>query len=146
MVAGMLPYFDQLYSVELDRNLYEAATKRFRGQSKARFYLGDSAVVIQEILTSLKEPALFWLDAHYSGGITARGESDTPIDRELQAILTHGVRGHVILIDDARNFGADPAYPSIESLKVIIAAQPIRRDIYISEDIIRITPAIQVKG
>jgi hypothetical protein len=40
---------------------------------------GDSGNVITRVMQEVFQPVLFWLDAHYSGGITARGELDSPI-------------------------------------------------------------------
>jgi hypothetical protein len=47
---------------------------------------------------------LFWLDGHFCGGVSAHGDKGTPILEELNLILSHRVKEHVILIDDARLF------------------------------------------
>jgi hypothetical protein len=69
----------------------------------------------------LQEPALFWLDGHYSGVDTGKDELDTPVSAELEAILGSPVKGHVILIDDARCFPwvRKPAQITHEGLKEI---------------------------
>jgi hypothetical protein len=46
-------------------------------------------------------PALFWLDAHACGGVTARGKKITPILEELDGIVNENP--HVIVIDDLDN-------------------------------------------
>ena len=48
---------------------------------------GDSTHVLSAILGKISQPCLFWLDAHCSGGQTARGELETPIMWELSCIL-----------------------------------------------------------
>src|SRR5687768_9818802 len=63
--------FQVIYSIELDDALYQAAVARTRRQSNARILHGDSAEMLPVVLSGLTEPALFWLDAHYSGGETA---------------------------------------------------------------------------
>jgi hypothetical protein len=88
----------------------------------------------------LSQPALFWLDAHYSEGVTARGDKDTPIYEELHLILNAGDIGHVIIIDDARCFGTDPAYPSKEELVEFIRSKKSNVDIAVLDDSIIITP------
>jgi hypothetical protein len=53
----------------------------------------------------------FWLDGHYSGGITHQGPTDCPICAELEAIeknLSH-FAAVTVLIDDIRCF--DPSIP-----------------------------------
>lgn len=72
-------YFERVVTIELDLNLYRQATKRFRSNSKIDCVYGDSAWMLPEVLHSINQPALFWLDGHYSAGITARGVKDTPI-------------------------------------------------------------------
>jgi hypothetical protein len=93
-----------------------------------------------EILAKINQPALFWLDGHYSSGITARGQQDTPIILELQAILSAKDLGHAIVIDDARDFGSAPDYPSLADVRSMILSRWPDRDIRISNDSIQITP------
>ncbi len=101
MIDRVEDRFEKVYSIELDEGLYRRALKRFQGRGHIQLLHGDSAFEIKKVLTEINEPALFWLDAHGSGAITA---TSTPILNELKAIFTHSVKGHSILIDDARHF------------------------------------------
>src|SRR3990167_3220711 len=83
-----------------------------------RILPGKVKKVLREGLGRLQ--ILFWLDAHYSGTGTARGRKDTPIARELKAILTHRVRNHIIIIDDARLFNGQNSYPKLTWLRKLI--------------------------
>ena len=65
---------------------------------------------------------MYWLDGHYSAGITGTGESHCPLLKELESIFTLTTSPFVIAIDDARCFGNDPAYPTIDSLRELVAA------------------------
>ena len=56
------------------------------GGPHVTIFQGDSATVLPKLLATIQEPCLFWLDGHYSGGITALGKSITPILDELQTI------------------------------------------------------------
>ena len=127
-----------MISIELDQHLHDQAVELFGNLKNAEFLLGDSAEVLPKVLEDLHEPALFWLDGHFSGGITARDPSVTPILLELEHILKHPTKGHVILIDDARLFGSD-GYPKIEEVEEIVHAQG-PRTIEVKYDIIRISP------
>lgn len=113
--------FDRIVSVELSPELHAKAVRQTRHQHNAELLLGDSGEVLPGVLATLHQPALFWLDAHYSGGVTALGDRVSPISSELDVILGHAVRGHVVLVDDAREFhdSARSGYPGAE---VIAAA------------------------
>jgi len=63
---------------------------------------------------------LFWLDAHYSGGKTARGKIDTPIMKELEAIFKYSKYDHVLLIDDANLFNGKNDFPTLDKLREFI--------------------------
>src|SRR5580700_3594168 len=71
MLAFQLPRFKKLISIELSQQLYEAACARFASAPKVQLIQGDSGVKLAEAVKGLEEPALFWLDAHYSMGVTA---------------------------------------------------------------------------
>lgn len=140
MIEAMKEVFDRIYSIELSKDLYEKARMRFKGTHKIELIHGDSGTEIQRIVDNINQPTLFWLDGHYSGGETARGEKDTPIFDELRHILNASDRGHVIIVDDARCFGTDPAYPSIEELSGFIMSRKPTLEIAVQDDSIRITP------
>ncbi|MEN6582748.1 MAG: hypothetical protein ABFD54_09875 [Armatimonadota bacterium] len=140
MVEAMKGTFDRVISIELARSYYEDACERFKNEKNVELFCGDSAQLLGPIVSKLDQPALFWLDGHYSGGKTAKGENDTPILVELKHILDAPDFGHVIIIDDARAFGVDPAYPALDDLKAFVLS--LRENVHISveEDSIRIVP------
>lgn len=139
MVNATKRKFRRIHSIELDDQLYYRARKKFSGYKHISIHQGDSSRVLPMILTQIQEPCLFWLDAHYSGGITARGEHETPIVEELRCILSHPLAiNHVILIDDARNFVGANDYPTLKGLNEMVSAQCLSLRAYIENDIIRI--------
>lgn len=139
-VVAMKHAFRRLYTVELDAELALRAHRRFARDGRVTVYQGDSARVLPTILARLTEPALFWLDAHYSGPGTARGSPDRPITQELDAILAHPVRGHVVLIDDTRCFGVLPDYPTLADLEAFVRARDQAPAFEVRDDVIRIYP------
>ncbi|HEX2629108.1 MAG TPA: hypothetical protein VHM26_08855 [Chitinophagaceae bacterium] len=143
MVEAQKQYFKQVYSIELSKKLYGRAIKRFKGQSTIHLLQGDSGVRLKEITAQLKEPALFWLDGHYSGGITAMGDKECPVREELAAILPD-TKEHVILIDDARLFNGTHDYPTIEELQSLVDKYGGRYRIENTDDIIRLLPKDKV--
>ena len=139
MVDAMRYRFKKLKSIELSEELYKRAKEKFKSSPHIKLYMGDSAAVLPHIIESLQEPALFWLDGHYSGGITTKGKSTTPILEELAAIATLQCK-FVILIDDARLFTGEDDYPEINSLKSVITNYFPLHKVEIRDDVIRILP------
>lgn len=140
MVEALRRDFRLVYSIELGEDLHRQAVARFRGVGNVRLVHGDSARKLSEIVQVLDGPALFWLDGHYSAGITARGEEDTPVLKELDSILEAPDLGHAIVIDDARDFGTDPAYPTLDEIRRRVLARWPDRKISVETDGIRILP------
>ena len=142
MCHAMRDQFDLIYTIELSEKLHRGAVTRFRRVPKIKPLQGDSGVVIQEVLAELDKPALFWLDGHYSAGATARGESDTPISQELEHILAHKVRDHVVLIDDARCFTGENGYPVLDELREHLLNQRPDWGFEVRDDCIFFTPPV----
>ncbi len=145
MVEAMKGHFNEIYSIELGGELHEKAKIRFSGEDSIKLILGDSGVELENIVNILDQPALFWLDGHYSMGVTAQGDKDTPIYEELTHIFNSKEFDHVIIIDDARCFGTEPTYPSIEEIKDFIMSKRPRADIEIKDDSIRIVQNSKLK-
>ena len=141
MVYAMRKSFSRILSFELDQALYEQAHMRFAGDDHIEIIHGDSGQLLGDYLTSINEPCLFWLDGHYSGGITARGELETPVKSELDHVFAHPVSGHVILIDDARCFTGQNDYPTLEELQRYVNERTQGWQFSVEDDVIRIHPA-----
>lgn len=140
MLLAMLPHFDRLYSIELFEDSHRKNLERFKPHPAVTLFQGDSATRLPEILSQLKSPAVFWLDAHYSGPGTARTHTDTPIMNELQAIFAHPIKTHAILIDDARCFMPNTDYPTLLQLHTFCAQQRPDLRFEACDDIIRLAP------
>ncbi|MBN1125602.1 MAG: hypothetical protein JXA82_11385 [Sedimentisphaerales bacterium] len=120
-VMGLLDKFDRVYSIELDPTLCKKAQQLFAQYPHVQIIEGASEVCLPHILSEVDQPCLFWLDAHYSKGATAKGETETPIIRELDSILQHSrSREHVLLIDDARCFTGQNDYPTVAAVREAI--------------------------
>lgn len=115
MIWAQKDYFQQIYSIELSKELFVSVKNRFKSFNHIKLIQGDSGEKIAEVLSEIESPALFWLDGHYSGGITAKGEKLCPIYGELSHIFKSSMQ-HLILIDDARCFIGDGDYPSLGEL------------------------------
>jgi hypothetical protein len=139
MVAAMCNSFNQIFSIELSEKLHRKAVKKFSTYSHIHLLQGDSGKQLNEIVKQLNEPALFWLDGHYSGGITAMGDKECPVPEELATILTSNYK-HVILIDDARLFNGTHDYPTIEQVENILQSYGAKYNLDNQDDVLRLTP------
>ena len=137
MIKAILPEFDKIISVELGNELYKKAVRRFKNEKKVKIIHGDSGKVLHHIMPEIHEPAIFWLDGHYSGGQTAKGEKECPIFDELEAILKNNNLNHVLLIDDARHFTGQNDYPTIKELSDFVNLKNDRYKVDVEHDIIR---------
>jgi len=128
-------------SIELSQELYQAACTLFKASKNVRLVQGDSSRRLPELLQEINKPVLFWLDGHYSYGVTASAETHTPVSAELKAILNHPVKQHVILIDDARYFDGTNDYPHLDDLLRVIREDG-SYSAEVSTDIIRLVPRV----
>jgi hypothetical protein len=139
MVNAVKLGFRHVISIELDKYLYDVASRKFQDVINVTILHGDSSIILPAILKgAINEPAVFWLDAHYSGGITAYNGNVTTVKEEVQAILAHPLaQQHVILIDDASAFGGCGWYPTLAEMRGIVEQHGMALEV--RDDIIRIT-------
>lgn len=123
--------FREIYSIELDTWLAARAKRKFAAYPNIHLYQGDSGEVLPTIVPLIKEPALFWIDAHW-------GDIDAPVKKELECIYRHPIRDHVLLIDDARYFDGHGDYYSIDELRDHAAREYPGSIVEVKDDIIRI--------
>ena len=140
MIFAQMDSFEKIYSIELSQVLFDKAKKRFQKHPKISLLQGNSGEIIDKVLKELKEPAILWLDGHYSGGITASSEKYCPVNEELEVVIAHNQLQHIILIDDARCFTGEYSYPAISELKAITGKNFAGYRFSIDEDIIRMVP------
>jgi hypothetical protein len=100
-MAALAPMFYRCFTIEMAPALHAIARQRLYAFENVTCILGDSAMMLPGIVQQLRGPALFWLDAHASGGETF-SSGKGPLISELEAIYSGKAAGHVVLIDDAR--------------------------------------------
>lgn len=107
-------YVNKVFSIEIVEYLYKFTLSR---NIPATLILGDSKIVINQLLPKISGPTLFFLDAHMSGGITGMSEHVTPLKYELECISGYTyLSGSVILIDDAISITGINDYPDVNFL------------------------------
>lgn len=138
-VAAVMDKYASVISIEVDEALHKKACVRFVADKNVRIVHGDCAKEMPTILATLHEPAVFWLDGHYSGGETGKGVVEDPVLISLNQIAAHSVRDHVIFIDDARTFDGREGRPDISDVFNCIKKINSRYVIRVQSDIIIVT-------
>lgn len=121
--------FKEVHTIELEDQFYQKAATNFSNDRNVHVYHGDSGKLLPTIIKNLKNRSIiFWLDGHFSGGSTAKGESNTPIMAELKAIKETGIINSIILIDDICCFHPDnkeiievaQGYPTMDEIRTAL--------------------------
>jgi hypothetical protein len=135
--AALEAGFDHIISIEINPGVYADATKRFIDAPGVNIMLGDSAKVLKAIMPLLNRPVLFWLDAHWSTGEPELPTMDKcPLLRELQAIASHTIKDHVIMVDDMRYFRPGlPQWHDIQIPEIEEAVRAINPDYHIDYEV-----------
>jgi hypothetical protein len=94
-------------TIEPDPMLAETARQRFAYSSNVRVVEGLSEDVLCAVIGPLSGSISFWLDGHYSEGVTHKGPRDTPIREELRCVQStlSQFDSVTVLVDDFRGFG-----------------------------------------
>ncbi len=112
----------KVFSIEPEPTLFSNAKLLFGKHKNVEILNGTSENILPNLLPKINGNVNFWLDGHYSAGITFKGERDTPIIQELAAIsdnFSHFDKV-CVLIDDVRCFNPQideySTYPHIDTL------------------------------
>jgi hypothetical protein len=136
MAFAVKDLFDEIYTIEIDPQLHERTSKRFKHRSNIHVMCGDSAELLSDLLPEITKPCLFWLDAHpMVGGV--RAATPCPLRREILSILGSGLKDYVLLIDDARLFTGKGSFPTIAEIEGMVLLKHPGWTFEVAEDIIR---------
>lgn len=117
--AALSSVVQQVLTVEISETLARRAEARFSG-TNVTVLLGDSARLMAGIVErAAGRPTLYWLDGHFSAGVTGGDDEELPLEQELITILPRLSRSDVVLIDDVREFGKD-GYPTIQEVEALV--------------------------
>lgn len=94
--------FPEVHSVEIFESNYHFAKTRLAKFHNVHLYLGDSCLLLKDLITHSSPRRLYWLDAHCSGAGTGGIPGFSPIPIELEIVQAYGSIEDVIMIDDLR--------------------------------------------
>lgn len=123
-------HFPTVYTIEINRDLFERATARFKNNDRIRVLHGDSKRVLRDLVKEIHQSCLFFLDAHFSGdratnwkksrwrgyrvdtgyaGDRPTAENQVPLFEEIK-VIHDGLKSRcLIYIDDADEFDENGA-------------------------------------
>jgi hypothetical protein len=107
-----VPHFENIYTIELDQELAKQAQRFLDNNKNVHVLQGDAVLLLTEILNKDIQDVLIFLDAHFSGGVTALGNLPEPAIEELRVISKFKDKVAGIIIDDFRLFGTEPGFPN----------------------------------
>ena len=109
--AAMAASFPKVYTVELSKVIFEQTSQRLRSLPNVTMIQGESPAALKRLKSELADiSVLYWLDAHWCGGVTGGDKNECPLMDELAAIGKLNANS-VVLIDDARFFISPPPAP-----------------------------------
>ncbi len=125
--SGMYPdlqaWFDRYIVIDCQISNVQQARANFPA---ATIMYGDSGKLLPIVADGLREPALFWLDAHGIPEDFGEGSEfgPFPLLKELEAVARSPLP-HVVLIDDLCMFGRDSwmalvGSPELEELRAFV--------------------------
>jgi hypothetical protein len=144
-LAETFPY---VHTIEPSKYLYNQAICNLKLKN-INFLNDTSENILSDLLSKLNGDINFWLDGHYSAGMTFKGKKNCPVEEELMAIDKNisNFKKMTIFIDDVRCFLSKLEeyndYPSIDFLvnwsKKNKFLWKIEHDIFIIQNISAIT-------
>ncbi len=142
--ARLLGTFNRkVYTIEKSETMAGIARQTLSGFDHVRLLQGDTREHLPGLVAT-NDNILFWLDAHWCGGMTYGAEDECPLLEELHCIFESNVTNCAILIDDARLFTSPPplphAYHQWPTLKEIVQVVPDAYQVYVLNDVIYILP------
>lgn len=154
--SAMRSVFERVISIELSMELYEAAVENFRSDPGITLLQGDSSERMADALDLAGSVRpIIWLDAHWSGGNTARTNRNTPILSEIKSIRDTGLKDLIVLVDDISYFwsvrngfkvhDSIGGYPEIETLFSELLSVNPDFCIFINGDVMLAVPAQLMK-
>ena len=95
--------FEKLYTIETDESRYNNIKNTYTG-SKTHFLLGDSTDILRELLPSITDKCIFFIDGHFNAGKTEPDNVDFALIEEILHIFNLFNNEAIIIIDNYKMF------------------------------------------
>ncbi len=133
--------FKHIHTIEVEPKLADLARDRFSSVPTVTCHEGDSSLLLAAICREIISPCLFFLDGHYSGGVTGLSEKECPVIEELDAIFAHMKVPFTVVIDDARLFGTHESYPDLNQIQEWLLRNGSTHRLRVENDALIVSPS-----
>lgn len=138
--------FKFVHTIERSKVIYDRYSPELSKFPTVRTHFGNSKDVLPGLLVEIgSDPAVVWLDGHWSGGETAGEDDECPVIEELRALAPRG--NDIVMIDDARLFLCAPPkphkyeqWPTIQDVINALPHQGAKHFIQVIDDVVFIVP------
>lgn len=105
--------FREIHSIEIEERLYHHNLTQFANHASVNLHFGESAALLESVVSRVQGKKLVYLDAHFVGGadfgMTPYGQATAapesfPLLDELMALQGHFGNGDILVVDDARMY------------------------------------------
>lgn len=104
--ARVAASFSRVWTIEIDAELHRQASAYLKPRPHVECLLGDASVLLPQVLARPEAvDVLVFLDGHFSGGVTGRGEMDEPACEEIEMMSPFAEKIRGVIVDDFREFG-----------------------------------------
>ncbi len=144
---GLAGVFPAVITIELSEELYRTATRSLADLPHVTPVQGHSVERLREVQDA-SVPTLYFLDGHWSGGMTDGVDDQCPVMEEL-ATIGESHPSDCFIIDDARLFTSAPPPPHnveqwptiLEVFDLIRARHPEHYVTILDDQVIAVPPA-----
>lgn len=78
--------YEKIISIEIAEKYHKICTEKFKNNENVSIILGDSAIIMYDIIKDIDSRITFWLDGHFCGGDSGLGLHISPLIQELEHI------------------------------------------------------------
>jgi hypothetical protein len=104
-VANVKDVFNTVISIEIVDALYQAAHNQFKAYPNVEIIKNDCVLELPKLIERYNDKkVVYFLDGHYSAGVTGKNDKDVPLLDELKIINDSYKQECLIIIDDADLF------------------------------------------
>lgn len=138
-------HFENVITIENSEDIYKQIANELNAFSNVKAKFGNSKNILSELEEIKESNVIYWLDAHWCGGLSYGEFDQCPLVEELEIIKKNGGENPIIMIDDARLFLSPPPAPNRidEYPNILQICEPFKNTHipYIFEDVIYIIPS-----